>query len=147
MGCCDRSVTFIKQSTTNPKDLFTQKQIQRSHGDCVRDNVHNIRLKKEGDRNVDQWSVLDHVTTNAHSFQGKAQLHIFEDNEAVIKMIIKGRSPMMRHVFRTYRVALDWLLDRINLEPKDPTSNMLTPKTNLRPCQPKVVSRMMRLTL
>ena len=28
----------------------------------------------------------------------EAQLYIFEDNEAVIKMIIKGRNPMMRHV-------------------------------------------------
>ena len=33
-------------------------------------------------------------------------------------MIIKGRSPTMRHVSRTHRVALDWLFDRINLEPK-----------------------------
>ena len=32
-------------------------------------------------------------------------------------MIIKGRSPAMRHVSRTHRVALDWLFDRINLEP------------------------------
>ena len=43
---------------------------------------------------------------------------MFEDNEAVIKMIIKGRSPRMRHVSRTHRVALDWLFDRINLDPK-----------------------------
>ena len=43
---------------------------------------------------------------------------MFEDNEAVIKMIIKGRSPTMRHVSRTHRVALDWLFDRINLDPK-----------------------------
>ena len=33
-------------------------------------------------------------------------------------MIIKGRSPTMRHVSRTHRVALDWLFDRVNLEPK-----------------------------
>ena len=44
--------------------------------------------------------------------------HVFEDNEAVIKMIIKGRSPTMRHVSRTHRVALDKLFDRINLDPK-----------------------------
>ena len=42
----------------------------------------------------------------------------FEDNEAVIQMIIKSRSPTMRHVSRTHRVALDWLLDRINLDPE-----------------------------
>ena len=56
--------------------------------DCVRDNVHNIRLKREDDRNVDQLSNIDHV---AHSSQCKAQLCIFEDNEAVIEMIIEVR--------------------------------------------------------
>ena len=38
--------------------------------------------------------------------------------EAVIKMTINGRSPTMRHVSRTHRVALEWLFDRINLDPK-----------------------------
>ena len=34
-------------------------------------------------------------------------------------MIIKGRSPTMRHVSRTHRVALDWFFfDRMNLDPK-----------------------------
>ena len=61
---------------------------------------------------------MDYVPTNTHSSQGESHLYIFEDNEAVIKMIIKGRSPTMRHVSRTLRVALDWLFDRINLEPK-----------------------------
>ena len=42
----------------------------------------------------------------------------FRTNEAVIKMIIKGRSPTMRHVSRTHRVSLDWLFDRFNLDPK-----------------------------
>ena len=48
----------------------------------------------------------------------KALLYVFEDNEAVIKMIIEGRRPTMRHVSRTHRVALDWLFDRINLDSK-----------------------------
>ena len=48
----------------------------------------------------------------------EALLYVFEDNEAVIKMIIKGRSPTMRHVSRIHRVALDWLFDRINLDSK-----------------------------
>ena len=48
----------------------------------------------------------------------KLRCMCFEDNEAVIKMIIKGRSPTMRYVSRTHRVALDWLFDRINLDPK-----------------------------
>ena len=35
-----------------------------------------------------------------------------------MKMIIKGRSPTMRHVSRTHSVALDWLFDRIHFDPK-----------------------------
>ena len=44
--------------------------------------------------------------------------YVFEDNEAVVKMTVKGRSPTVRHISRTHRVALDWLFDRINLDPK-----------------------------
>ena len=61
---------------------------------------------------------IDSVTSNVQSSRQEALLYVFEDNEAVIKMIIKGRSPTMRHVSRTHRVALDWLFDRINLDPK-----------------------------
>ena len=61
---------------------------------------------------------VDFVSSNVKSSQPGAMLYIFEDNEAVIKMIIKGRSPTIRHVSRTRRVALDWLFDRINLDSK-----------------------------
>ena len=40
-----------------------------------------------------------------------------QDNEAVINMTIKGRSPALRHVTRTHRVDLDWLFERINSDP------------------------------
>ena len=53
-----------------------------------------------------------------HCSRQEALLYVFEDSEPVIKMIIKGRSPTMRHVSRTQRVALDWLFDRINWDPK-----------------------------
>ena len=45
-------------------------------------------------------------------------LYISEDIEAVIKRIMKGRSLTMRHVSRTHKVAVDWLFDGINLDPK-----------------------------
>ena len=62
-------------------------------------------------------------------------LYVFEDNEAVIKIIIKGSSPTMRHVCGSHRVELDWLFDRINLDPqiqikyvdtKNPLADILT---------------------
>ena len=63
---------------------------------------------------------IDCVSSNVQSSHQEALLFVFEDNEAVIKMIIKGRSRTMRHVSSTHRVALDWLFDRINLDTKNP---------------------------
>ena len=60
--------------------------------------------------------MLTSVPSNVKFSQSNAMLYVFEDNETVTKMIIKGRSPTMRHVSRTRRVALDWLVDRINLD-------------------------------
>ena len=53
---------------------------------------------------------VDYVSSDVKSSHSGAMLYI-EDNEALIKMIIKSRSPTMRHVSRTHRVALDWLFD------------------------------------
>ena len=81
---------------------------------CDRDHGHNKR--SQGVINV--LNNIDCVPSNVQFSHQEALLYVFEDNEAVIKMIIKGRSPTMRHVSRTHRVALDWLFDRINLDPK-----------------------------
>ena len=64
------------------------------------------------------WIMLIFISSNVHSSHQEALLYVFEDDEPVIKMIIKGRSPTMRPVSRTHRVALDWLFDRISLDPK-----------------------------
>ena len=61
---------------------------------------------------------VDFIPSNVNSSRQEALLDVFEDNEAVIKMVIKGGSPTMRHVSRTHRIALVWLVDRINLDPK-----------------------------
>ena len=53
-----------------------------------------------------------------HNSLRKNHSYIFEDNEAAKEMIIKDRSPTMRLVSRTHRVALNWLFDRINFDPK-----------------------------
>ena len=61
---------------------------------------------------------FDSVPSNVQSSRQEAFLYVFEDNEAVIKMIIKGRGPTKRRVSRTHRVAFDWMFDRVNLDPK-----------------------------
>ena len=67
---------------------------------------------------IDVMQDIDSVPSSVQSASQEVLLYVFEDNEAVIKMIMKGRSPTVRHVSRSYRVGLDWLFDRINLDPK-----------------------------
>ena len=109
MGCGDGSVTFLEEHRQAAGNRLRKK---------VRSTSSNTKLKRRGNRDVDELSNVDHVVTNESSPQCGAQLYIFEDNEAVIKMIIKGRSPTMRHVSRTHRVALDGLFERIILDSK-----------------------------
>jgi hypothetical protein len=66
---------------------------------------------------TDMLSSIDYVTPNIDTNHPKARLMIMEDNDGVIKMCIKGRSPNMRHVGRTHRVDLDWLFERIREDP------------------------------
>ena len=68
-------------------------------------------------RRINVMENIDSVPSNVQSARQEA-LYVLEDNVAVIKMIIKGRSPTVRHVSRTHRVALDLLFDRSNLDPK-----------------------------
>ena len=80
------------------------------------DKDHGPNKRSQGMFNV--LNSIDCGPSNVQFSHQEALLYVFEDNEAVIKMIIKGRSPTMRHVSRTHRVALDWLFDRISLDPK-----------------------------
>ena len=68
---------------------------------------HTKHGRKQSRRGINDLDNVDLVPSNVQSSHQEALLYLFEDNEAVIKMIIKGRSPRMRHVSRTHRVALD----------------------------------------
>ena len=120
MGCGDRSVAFDKQhQNTNSSSICFQMRDRKLF-------AKHTKPKQMGNRDVEQLSHVDHVPTNTHSSRGESQLYIFEDGEAAITMTIKGRSPTMRHVSRTHRVALDWLFDRINLDSKIQIKNVDT---------------------
>ena len=43
--------------------------------------------------------------------QHNFRLTVCEDNEATIKIVLKRRSPAMRHISRTHRVNLDWVYE------------------------------------
>ena len=42
---------------------------------------------------IDDLDNVDFLSSNVHSSRQEALLYVFEDNEVVIKMIKKGRSP------------------------------------------------------
>ena len=81
--------------------------------------MHNTRRHKTkslmtGKRETDS---IDSIPPNSHISNQRAALFGFAEYDVVIKMIIKGRSPSIRHTSRTHRVNLDWSGDRINLDP------------------------------
>ena len=88
---------------------ISDRTVKPVDGEDKHHKSHNI---------IDAMKDIDSVPSNVQSARQEALLYVYEDNEAVIKMIMKGRSPIMRHISRTHRVALDWLFDRINLDPK-----------------------------
>ena len=79
---------------------------------------NDVNKHHKSKRRINILENIDSVPSNIQSSRQEALLYVFEDNEVVIKMIIKGRSPTMRHVSRTHRFALDCLFDRINLDSK-----------------------------
>ena len=102
-------IVLVLGNTIQTRDRTGQPVVN-----CDRDHGHN----KQSQRVFKDLDNVDFIHSNVQSSHQEALLYVFEDNEAVIKMIIMGRSPTMRHVSRTHRVALDWLFDRINLDSK-----------------------------
>ena len=81
---------------------------------------HTIHKRNQSRRVINAFDNVDFIPSNVQSSHQEALLYVFEDNEAVIKMIIKGRSPTMRHVCRTQSrvtqllpLIVDQLLNRI----------------------------------
>ena len=108
----------------------------------VRWNLSTSLTRKKIPGKIDDLNNVDSFPSNANSSRQEAVLYIFENNEAVVKLIIKGRSPAMRHVSRTHRVALDWLCNRIMWTPRS-KSNFLTPKSNWQTYWPRELSHVM----
>ena len=100
----------------------SEKSKDQARGNSLRDTTSNKHTQNQTEdptkHNNFDLNNVDHVPSNAKFSRFGAMLYIVEDNEAVTKMIIKGRSPTMRHVSRTHRVEIDWLFDRINLDPQ-----------------------------
>ena len=100
-------IVVVLESTTQNHDRT---------GNLVCRDKNHVHQQSRGLFNV--LNNVDRVPLNVRFSNQEDLLCVFEDNEAVIKMTFKGRSPTTRHVSRTHRVALDWFFDRINLDPK-----------------------------
>ena len=61
--------------------------------------------RKKIHRTIDDLNNVDFISSSVNSSRREALLCIFEDNEAVIKMIIKGRGLTVRHVSWTRRIG------------------------------------------
>ena len=105
-----------------------------STGSLLRDKDRrkntNTKPKKHPNRDDLESVNVDHCTANAKPSHFGALLYTFWEQEEVITMIIiKVRSPTMRHVSRTHRVAHHWSLTESNWTPQC-ESHTLIPKTN-----------------
>ena len=113
------------QSHSEWRDLFKNKREVRST------LLTTFKKRKRSQGVINDLDNVDFIPSNVNSSHQEASLYVFEDKEAVIKMIIKGRSPTLRHVSRTHRVALDLFFDRIKLDPKNPNQKYIDTNNRL----------------
>ena len=115
------------------------------HQETVREITNPKLNQRETEMliNCHMWT----TSPQTHTLLKASQLYVYEDNEAVIKIIIRGRSPTMRHVSKTHRVALDWSTDRINLDTENPNQICRHQKNKSRTCWPKVLLHVVNGTI
>ena len=104
LDLCDLIVSVLGNTTRNRTER--EDPLLNKRKACS--PPHTIHKRKQSQRVINDLDNVDFIPSNVQSSHQEALLYVFEDNEAVIKMITKGRSPTMRHVSRTHRVALDW---------------------------------------
>ena len=101
--------------------MFQPSTATNARGDPRNDltspQYNNLKFRGDLDPVYGTLMSIDYVPINVPQQNPLAHLVILEDNDAVIKMCIKGRSPALRHVLRTHRVDLDWLFERIMFDP------------------------------
>ena len=85
--------------------LFLETRLRTRTGrPVVCSDQNHAQVQSRGMFNV--LNDVDLVPSNVQFSHQEAVLHVFEDNKAVIKIIIKGRSLTMRHVSRTTELLL-----------------------------------------
>ena len=92
---------------------YTSRVSDRSGKPESDDHKHHKSHNK-----IDVMRDIDAVPSNVQSARQEALLYVFEDNEAVIKMIIKRQKSYNETRFQNPQSCFDWLFDRINLDSK-----------------------------
>jgi hypothetical protein len=78
----------------------------------------SVNAARDGSQSVlDILKNVDYVPPSIGPPKCLGELLVLEDNDAVIKSIIKTRSPNLRHVARTHRTNLHWLFERFLNDP------------------------------
>ena len=95
--------------------------------------MRNIKRKKTKSLMSDKrlTDTVDHVLPNLHISSQRTSMFVSEDNDVVIKMIIKGPSPSMRHIPRTHRetwtgclTGSTWILESISSVSTSPSKSL-----------------------
>ena len=118
-------VNEVQRSTNNTVQSKRTSILEAGATLHSKTKTPNVKRRQK----VEQLNGVDYVPTGTHSSQNESQLYILEDNEAVIRIMIKGRSPTMRHVSKTAELLLIGCLTGSIWNPRS-KSNLLTPKTN-----------------
>ena len=107
---------LVGPNTWAPLAAICKSQTAVSHSSTEAETIAlDHVLRTEG---IPLHSLLQHIVGSVQFVRDAAvekspqlYMYVLEDNEAAIKIVLKKRSMALRHVFRTHRVALDWLYD------------------------------------
>ena len=91
-------------TTLVPLNANSKKQGVVSHSTPESEMVAlDVALREEGLPALDLWDTV---------LRRKTDLRVFEDNTSTMQILRKGKSPALRHLSRTHRVNLHWLIER-----------------------------------
>ena len=97
-------MALVGPSTCWPIMGVSRKQDATSHSTPEAELVAaSTSLRTKGLPFIDMWSSI---------INDQATIHVMEDNDAMIKVMLSGRNPTMRHLGRTHRISVAWLHER-----------------------------------
>ena len=126
-----RKIEFDGLPALELVDLIVSVPVKESHVSDRSGRPDNDAHKRHrSQKKIDVMKDIDSVPSNVQSARQEAILYVCEDNEAVSKMIIKGRSFTMRHGSKFHRVALGLIFRSDQFVLQNPNQIHRQQKTN-----------------